>query len=72
MKKYKLLESMSIDGVFYLADNIYGLSAEIVAKIPPDLLEEVVEPTKTTKWSIPNYIFSHPDSVARQSRNIGV
>lgn len=49
MKKYKLLESMSIDGVFYLADNIYGLSAEIVAKIPPDLLEEVVEPTKTTK-----------------------
>lgn len=50
MKKYKLLESISIDGLLYLADNIYELSAEIIAKIPPDLLEEVVEPTtKTTK-----------------------
>ncbi len=49
MKKYKLLESISIDGVYYLVDNVYELSAEIVAKIPPDLLEEVAEPTTKTK-----------------------
>jgi hypothetical protein len=47
MKKYKFIESVSIDGVFYLADNVYELSAEIVAKIPPNLIEEVVEAKET-------------------------
>ncbi len=47
MKKYKFIESVSIDGVFYLADNIYELSAEIVAKISKELIEEVVEPKAT-------------------------
>jgi hypothetical protein len=53
MKKYKFLESVSIDGVFYLADNIYELSPEIVAKISKELIdevaEEVVEPKATKK-----------------------
>lgn len=48
MKKYKFIESVSIDGVFYLADNIYELSAETVAKIQKNLIEEVAEP-KTAK-----------------------
>jgi hypothetical protein len=47
MKKYRFLEAISIDGIYYLADSIYELSAEIVAKIPPDLLEEIAEPTTT-------------------------
>jgi len=50
MKKYKFLESVSIDGIFYLADNIYELSAEIVAKIPPELIKEKeVEPKEKAK-----------------------
>jgi hypothetical protein len=48
MKKYKFIESVSIDGVFYLADNIYELSAETAAKIPKELIEEVIE-AKATK-----------------------
>ena len=50
MKKYKILESVSVDGNYYEAGQEVELSPEMVAKIAPFCIQEIAEPTtKTTK-----------------------